>query len=65
MVTIRGVMRVNWTERTTNDWVLKETGTKNKDRLLVKVDQAQRRCFGPAVRGNSLIERIKTDQPTI
>ena len=30
-------MQVSWMERT-NEWVLKEMGTKNKDRLLVKVD---------------------------
>ena len=41
-------------ERKTNNWVLKETGTKNKDRLLAKADQAQMRYFGHVVRGNSL-----------
>ena len=55
---LRKTMRVSWIERRTNDWMLKETCIKNKDRLLVKVDQAKLRYFGHVVRGNSLEKAI-------
>ena len=35
-----------------NEWVLKEAGIRNKDRLLAKSDQAKLRYFGHVVRGN-------------
>ena len=55
---LRRITRVSWVERKTKDCVLKETGTKNKDRSLVKVDQEKMRCFGHVMRGNNLEKAI-------
>ena len=50
----RRLLRVSWTERKTNEWVLQKMGMANDKRLLATIIKRKMAFAGHILRGNSI-----------